>query len=116
MENKKQVPKIITDQEDGSILVELSKEIYHRDAVLKAGAKFSNDFYVHVSPTSEYCVGVIFKAKPNIKADLKSVALNFCNEVLDQQIREDLLKSNGHIRDIIYEHAFSPIRDIENAL
>lgn len=116
MEGKEQVPKIITNQEDGSIFVELSKEIYHRDAVLKASAKFSNDYYVHVSPTSEYCVGVIFMAKPDIKADLKSAALNFCNEVLDQQIREDLSKSNGQIRDIIYRHAFSPIKDIEDAL
>lgn len=115
MEDKKQVPNITTTQEDGSIFVELSKEIYHRDAVLKASAKFS-DFYVHISPYSEYYVGVTFKAKPDVKADIESAALNFCNEVLDQQIREDLLKSNGHIRDMIYEHAFSPIKDLENAL
>lgn len=107
---------ISSNHDDGSVLVELNKEIYHRDAVLKASNKFTDKCFVLVAPTNEYNVGVTFRSKENINIDLEKVALEFCNEVTDQQIREDLAKSNQQIREVIYSHAFTPIKDIENAI
>jgi His-Xaa-Ser system protein HxsD len=104
------------DTDKKTIFVDLNKEIYHRDAVLKASNKFTNHFYVKVAPSGEYCVRVTFEVKPDNEVELEFAAKSFCNEVLDQQIREDLNKTNGHIRKIIYEHAFAPIKDLEGTL
>lgn len=102
--------------ETNNFYVDLYKEIYHRDAVLKALYKFTDDYYVKLTPAGEFYVRAMFEAKSKEKVDCELAAKKFCNEVLDQQIREDLLKENGRIRDIIYEHAFNPIKDLSDAI
>lgn len=116
MPNKTLSPIISSDKENRAIFIDLPKEIYHRDAVLKAAYAYSDRFYVRLSPHGEFYVRAAFEAKTETDIDYESVAKNFCNEVLDQQIREDLQKVNGHIRDIIYKHAFAPIKDLDDAL
>lgn len=116
MDDNKSNPIVSFGENNSHIFVDLCKEIYHRDAVLKASYLYTDKFYVKVSPLGEYHVRVTFEAKENETADCSIAAKNFCNDVLDQQIREDLVKSNGKIRDIIYKHAFSPLKDIENEL
>lgn len=116
MSNREKDPIVSIDNDKKSVSVDLNKEIYHRDAVLKASHKFATDFYVKVAPSGEYYVRVTFDSKPENDLELELAAKSFCNEVLDQQIREDLNKVNGHMRQIIYEHAFAPIKDLEGAL
>lgn len=116
MTEEKLSPLISRDESNNAIFIDLPKEIYHRDAVLKATYAYSDRFYVKLSPHREFYVRVVFEAKAETDINVESVAKNFCNEVLDQQIREDLKKTNGHIRDIIYEHAFAPIKDLKDAI
>lgn len=96
--------------------VDLYKEIYHRDAVLKALYKFTDEYYVKLAPQGELYVRAMFEAKPGGCVECELAAKKFCNEALDQQIREDLLKENGRVRDIIFEHAFNPIKGLSNAI
>ena len=41
------------------------------------------------------------------------VAEDFCNEVLDQQVRLDLEKRYGNIRELVIRHAFAPIESLK---
>lgn len=109
-------PIVSYGDNDSCVFVDLCKEIYHRDAVLKASYLYTDKFYVKVSPHGEYYVRVTFESKERGSVDCSRAAKNFCNDVLDQQIREDLARSNGKIRDIIYSHAFSPLKDVNNEL
>lgn len=103
---------IFTKIEDGKILVSLSKEFYEKSAVFAAAHKLSGRFVVLIEPLDERTAGIYFQPKPGIEMnenDLKEAAFDFCNEVLDQQIRLDLETRYGHIREIIVKQAFAPI-------
>jgi His-Xaa-Ser system protein HxsD len=60
-------------------------------------------------------VKVVFQPQNNMThSELKGVALRFCNEVLDQQIRYDLERKYAKIRDLIVEHAFFPLKSLKD--
>jgi His-Xaa-Ser system protein HxsD len=108
---------VFTQLKDGKILVTLSKDIYEKDAVMAAAYKFMDNHAILIEPVSETEVGVIIEAKDkNQIENLEQAAKRFCNEVLDQQIRLDLEKRYGRIREMIVQHAFSPIKDLRNQL
>ena len=106
---------VVIEVEKGKLLVELSKEMYEKLAVFAAAYKFTDRCTVLVEPVSQHTVGVYFKKKSDSNdGKLMEIAEQFCNEVLDQQLRLDLEKQYGNIRELIVEHAFSPISDIKN--
>lgn len=108
---------VFTQLKDSKILVTLSKEIYEKDAVMAAAYKLMDNYAILIEPVSETEVGVIIEAKDkNQIENLEQTAMRFCNEVLDQQIRLDLEKRYGRIREMIVQHAFSPIKDLRNQL
>jgi His-Xaa-Ser system protein HxsD len=43
-------------------------------------------------------------------SDAEAASYGFINEVLDQQVRINNDRENGHIKDVIVEHAFSPVK------
>ena len=104
----------IMQVEDGKLLVELSKEMYEKQAVFAAAYKFTDKCVVLIEPVGRHSVGVYFKNKSNSDdSELMEIAEQFCNEVLDQQLRLDIEKEYGNIRELIVEHAFSPISGIK---
>ena len=44
--------------------------------------------------------------------DIPDLLDDFCNEVLDQQVRLDIEKRYGSLRDAIVKHAFQPLGDV----
>lgn len=99
--------------EGGKVLLKLSKKFYEKSAVMNAGYKFTHKCFILIEPLEEGYVGVWFKAKDG--QDLEKIfdILNdFCNEVLDQQVRLDLEKQYGILRDTIVNHAFQPLTDV----
>ena len=46
--------------------------------------------------------------------EVKKLLGEFCNEALDIQIRLDLEKRFGNLREVIYEHAFSPLGGVDH--
>ena len=106
--------EIVIKVEEGKLLVELSKEIYEKQAVLASAYKFTDKCTILIKPTGEHTVGIFFQSKTEGGEDeLMNIAEQFCNEALDQQLRLDIEKQYGNIRDLIVEHAFSPISDIK---
>jgi len=112
------VKGIFTKVADHEIVIILAKEIYEKGAVLTAAYKLTDVCYVLIRPLGKAEVEVVFQPKNNQTTvnKLEEYALRFCNELLDQQIQRDLERKYGHIRDLIVQHAFSPIDDLKTEL
>jgi len=105
---------IITKTEDGRLLLTLAKEYFLREAVFAATHKFSGACCVEVFPVGEYEVGVWLTPKAGMPdQELLNIANSFSEELIDQQVRLDLEKRYGHIRELIVRHAFSPLDNLE---
>lgn len=105
---------IFSKTEDGKLLLTLAKEYFLREAVFATMHKFSNVCGVEVFPVGEYEVGVWLTPKTGMsQEDLQRIAETFSEELVDQQVRLDLDKRNGRIREIIVKHAFSPLDNLD---
>lgn len=111
------VDGIVKQLEDGKLLLKLSKEFYLPEAVFATAYKFTDKCTILIEPVGDVHIGVFFEPKgEDEKASLETVANQFTNEVLDQQVRLDLEARNGRIRELIVRHAFSPVANIESEI
>ena len=101
---------IIGKLDSGEIVLKLSEQFYEKSAVLNAAYKFSDKCFIRIEPLEEGYVGIQLKAKEGQNPQM--VLDDFCNEVLDQQVRLDLEKRYGNLREIIVKHAFLPIEGL----
>ena len=101
--------EIIEHVDNGRILLEINKNIYDAYAITNASYKFTDRCYIYQEPISDNIIGVYFKSKENANVSLERMADEFCNELIDQQIRLNIEKEYGHIRNEIVKKAFSPI-------
>ena len=111
MENAQNGQSFITETEPGVFFVKLKKAFYEQEAVMQASYKFTNACFIKIDAVEEGYVGIWFKAKPQVNIDPELLLCEYCNEVLDQQVRLDLEKQYGKLRDTIYQFAFAPIKD-----
>ena len=110
-QKKQKIKKIIKEIDGDQILLEVNKNIYEVEAILKTAYLFNDKCYMHVDSVAEDVIGVYFKAKGATNDDLKEIADNFCNELIDQQIRLNVEKKYGKIREEIVKKAFSKIEE-----
>ncbi len=104
--------EIYTSIEEGKILISLRKEFYEKSAVLAAAHKMSGRFAVVIESIDDKTVGIILKPKAGSSVsdeEIKEAAADFCNEALDQQVRIDIEKRYGALRELIVKQAFSPV-------
>ena len=101
---------------DGQMRVELEKSLFEKQAVFAAAYKFRNQCAIKIEPTDEKHVGVFFESEKIDTTELIEIIKEFQNEVLDQQHRRNLNKEFGRLREIIVEHAFSPVINLEDEL
>jgi len=102
---------------DGKFYITLDNEIYEKEAVMAAAYKMTDLFTILITPIANKKMDLIFEPlSGQTQEDLEIIAKDFCNEVLDQQIRLDLEKRFGKIRELIVEHAFSPLADLKSRL
>lgn len=81
--------------------------LYAKESIVATCYKFTDRFYVHQQMSGDNIV-VIFESKdgnPVTEEDVKQ----FCNELIDQQVRFNTNLQFGHIRDLIVEEAFKPV-------
>ncbi|MCM1312995.1 MAG: His-Xaa-Ser system protein HxsD [Roseburia sp.] len=88
--------------------------LYAKEVITAVLYKFSHLFYVHqqTDTSKKAFVTVIFESKDNNKVT-DDVPKQFCNELIDQQIRYNTNRQFGHIRDMIVQEAFKPISTIK---
>jgi His-Xaa-Ser system protein HxsD len=96
-------------QKDGnSLLMEVDLEVYGMPALLKVAHKFTDRCFVHLQRRNEQIVEVRFEAR-DLRFPLEPIAGEFCNEVLDQRLREILARESEPVRNLILAHALSGI-------
>lgn len=103
------IKSIIANTKDGKAMLILSKAIYERDAVFRTARKFNDKCTILVEPHEKSEIAVYLERKNGRQDDLKVVAGEFCNELINQQVLMECERKYKNIRDLIYEHAFSPL-------
>lgn len=102
--------------EEGKIRVSLYRLFFQREAVSAAALKMTDRFFIEMKSIDSERIGIMLEPKGGTSSEmrlsadvLKEAAKAFCNEVLDQQVRLDLEKRYGKIREMIVRQAFAPI-------
>ena len=93
------------DNDKFKVVVDMS--LYAKESLVAACYKFTDHFYVHRQSNGDN-VEVVFESKDG-NAVTDNIVKQFCNELIDQQIRYNTNKQFGHIRDLIVEEAFKPV-------
>ena len=98
----------VIDTNHANIIIDSS--LYNMEAINAACYTFTNNYHILVTRKDGAFVTVIFELKnkvsqKNIPEDIK----DFVNTVIDHQVRLQLDRTNGKIRDLIVQHAFSPL-------
>lgn len=98
-------PISLIDNNKFRVVVDMS--LYSKESIVAACYKFTGCFYVHQQSMNNN-VEVVFEAKDgNAVTDV--VVKQFCNELIDQQVRYNTNQQFGHIRNLIVEEAFKPV-------
>lgn len=93
------------------LILKVSTKIYDLSAVVQTSYRFTQKCYIQISPICDDIIGVYVKVKGNRNIDLKDLADNFMNELIDEQVRISTEKEFGIIRDAIVKKAFSPVEN-----
>lgn len=97
----------ITNLNNDIFQVNVDLALYAKESIAAVCYKFTDRFYVHQQTDGETVV-IVFESKDgNIVSEV--VVKEFCNELIDQQVRFNTNQQFGHIRDLIVEEAFKPV-------
>lgn len=100
------------DPVTGNPTLLLKKAYFEQTAVMKTLRLFSDRVRCQMLPEGEDEVKITFLAALKPSMDMNAVAYEFYIAVIDQQVREDLLKKTGDIQKTIYAAAFLPISNV----
>ena len=98
----------VTQLENSTFQVCVDLSLYATEAVTATIYKYTNRFYIHQQSKENNLLEVIFESKDN-QVVTEEVVKQFCNDLIDQQVRYNTEKQFGHIRDLIVEEAFKPV-------
>ena len=104
----KAISDFVCDYGSGKGNITIDTSIYNKEAIHAATYQFTCNYHILITPNAFNSVTVIFEAKDkarDVSADLK----DFADSLIDHQVRLQLDKANGKIRDLIVAHAFSPL-------
>lgn len=99
----------VTEVGNGGFQVSVDLNIYSVDAVTATSYKYTDKFYVHQQTVDDKTVNVTLEAKDSNVPMTSEIAKQFCNDLIDQQVRVLVNIDFGHIRDLIVEEAFKPV-------
>jgi His-Xaa-Ser system protein HxsD len=102
------ISDFICDSSSGRGNITVNISIYSLEAIHAATYQFTGSYHVLINSNADDSVTVIFEAKDKIR-DVSEDLKDFANSLIDHQIRIQLDKTNGRIRDLIVTHAFSPL-------
>ncbi|MEW6614811.1 MAG: His-Xaa-Ser system protein HxsD [Thermodesulfobacteriota bacterium] len=103
--------EMMKELESGKLLLKVNKNLYKsKEVIFSAAYKFTDNCYIQIDSIDPDYYGVFFQVKKS-DIDLISEVNEFCNELIDQQIRYDLNNSNSSIKELIIKKAFSPFQN-----
>ena len=100
--------QVFTDELGAYIAIVIDTAIYQRTAVMKTAYWQTNQCYVFIAKgNAPDTLKIEFRVKdPAQSDDLEPLAREFCNRLLDQQVRELVASETGEIRDALVRKAF----------
>lgn len=97
----------LTKVERNRLSVQVDLHLYAKESIMSSCYKFTDRFYIHQQKDGEK-INVVFESK-DCNDITEEIVKQFCNELIDQQVRYNMNQQFGHIRDLIVEEAFKPI-------
>ena len=97
----------VTEIDNDKFQVVVDMALYAKEAIAAACYKLTDRFFVH-QQTEGDSVCVVFESKEGNAVSEETVK-QFCNELIDQQVRHNTNLQFGHIRDLIVEEAFKSV-------
>lgn len=95
-------------REPEGFALSLNTTIYSLEAIKKTAYKFADRTSIVIRPNNDATVSVVFAFVGNhAKSDPEQVLSEFCNELLDQDLREVIKRETAPLRAVIMAHAFS---------
>jgi His-Xaa-Ser system protein HxsD len=94
--------------DDGALRLSLATDIYWVDAILRSCYWLTDRCYVHLAPNAEG-VEVTLMAKSGEANDTRSVAWEFLNSLVDNQLRVSLQRETAAVREMIVAQAFADV-------
>src|SRR5204862_2896982 len=86
----------------------IDTRIYSLEAIKKAAYRLAERASVIINPGADTEVLVVFNfTSHQAKNCAESVLAEFCNELLDQDLREIIKRETTPVRNLIMAHAFS---------
>ena len=105
---------VVKEREYNTLKIILSKALYDKDAILSAAYALSGKYGIRIeSESDDSFIVPIEPLERRKEIDLKEVEHWFNNELIDQQLRLNLDKRYGQIRELIIKHAFSPLENLK---
>lgn len=100
----------IVELEKNKFQVAVDMSLYAKEVITATIYKFSHLFYIHqqTDTNNQTFIKIIFESKDNNMVT-EDVPKQFCNELIDQQIRYNTNVQFGYIRDMIVQEAFKPV-------
>ena len=97
----------VTKLENDKFQVVVDMALYAKETLVAACYKFTDQSYLYQQTDGENIV-VVFESKYGNTISEETVK-QFCNELIDQQVRFNTNQQFGHICDLIVEEAFKPV-------
>ena len=97
----------VTELENNRFQVVVDMALYAKESLVSACYKYTDRYFIH-QQTEGNAVKVVFESKDGNVVSAETVK-QFCNELIDQQVRFNTNQQFGHIRDLIVEEAFKPV-------
>lgn len=88
--------------------ITVSKEFFERETLFLTASSCSSEFFVNIMPKGEFLVEMNFEYKNKIQFS-ENILKEILNMLIDNQMRIDLQREFGSLRDKIVKHAFSPL-------
>ena len=98
-----------TRRDNGSFVLSFFRDVYRLSAVKKAAYKFTDAFSITIDVENSNLTTVTLVPKVNVCRPWDALIGEFCNEVLDQDLRETIAEETNSIRDLILAQAFSEV-------
>jgi His-Xaa-Ser system protein HxsD len=92
--------------DDHGLLAEVDLGVYSLTALLKVAYRFTDRCFLHLQRKIDRIVEVRFRSKSE-DVPLDQIGAAFCNELLDQTLREIIGKESEPVRNLILAHALS---------
>jgi His-Xaa-Ser system protein HxsD len=90
----------------GGLFAVVDLGVYDLSALLRVAYRFTDRCYLHLQKRTEHLVEVRFRPKAG-EPPLDKIAGEFCNELLDQSLREIVARESEPVRNLILAHALS---------